>query len=293
MSRDFNPNRKGPMTADTDQHEKTAAVAAPFVELRSIEKRFGPVPILNGIDLAVARGEVVVIIGPSGSGKSTILRCIALLEAIQGGTISVDGVTIGSAARDAIDQTRLRQIRQEIGMVFQAFNLFPHLTVLENVTLAPKLVRGVRAGEAETHARALLERVGLADKVDQYPARLSGGQQQRAAIARALAMRPQVMLFDEVTSALDPELVGEVLSVMRQLADEGMTMIAVTHEMGFARDVADRVVFIDHGRVVEAGTPDQIFGAPREKRTQDFLRQLTEREFGTGKRRRNLRKLQG
>lgn len=281
------------MTADTDQREKTAGVAAPFVELHSVEKRFGAVPILNGIDLTVARGEVVVIIGPSGSGKSTILRCIALLEAIQGGTISVDGVTIGSASLDAIDRTRLRQIRQEIGMVFQAFNLFPHLTVLENVTLAPKLVRGVRAGEAEAHARALLERVGLADKVDQYPARLSGGQQQRAAIARALAMRPQVMLFDEVTSALDPELVGEVLSVMRQLADEGMTMIAVTHEMGFARDVADRVAFIDHGRVVEAGTPDQIFGAPREKRTQDFLRQLTERELGTGKRRRNHQKLQG
>lgn len=293
MSPSLDQNRKGPMTADTDQREKTAGAAAPFVELRGIEKRFGAVPILNGIDLAVARGEVVVIIGPSGSGKSTILRCIALLEAIQGGTISVDGVTIASASPGAVDRARLKQIRQEIGMVFQAFNLFPHLTVLENVTLAPRLVRGVRAGEAETHARALLERVGLADKVDQYPARLSGGQQQRAAIARALAMRPQVMLFDEVTSALDPELVGEVLSVMRQLADEGMTMISVTHEMGFARDVADRVFFIDHGRVVEAGTPDQIFGAPREKRTQDFLRQLTERELGTGKRRRNLRKQQG
>lgn len=293
MSLGLNPNRRGSMTTGTDKHEKTAAAAAPFVELHGVEKRFGTVPILNGIDFTVARGEVVVIIGPSGSGKSTILRCIALLEAIQGGTISIDGVTIGSASTDGIDRTRLRQIRQEIGMVFQAFNLFPHLTVLENVTLAPKLVRGVRAGEAEMHARALLERVGLADKVDQYPARLSGGQQQRAAIARALAMRPQVMLFDEVTSALDPELVGEVLSVMRQLADEGMTMISVTHEMGFARDVADRVFFIDHGRVVEAGTPDRIFGAPREKRTQDFLRQLTERELGTGKHRRNLRKPQG
>lgn len=293
MSRRLTPNREDLMIADTEQHEQADGGAAPFVELRGVEKRFGAVPILNGIDLTVARGEVVVIIGPSGSGKSTILRCIALLEAIQAGTISVDGVTIGSASPGAIDRTRLGLIRQEIGMVFQAFNLFPHLTVLENVTLAPKLVRGVRAGEADTDARALLERVGLADKVDQYPARLSGGQQQRAAIARALAMRPQVMLFDEVTSALDPELVGEVLSVMRQLADEGMTMISVTHEMGFARDVADRVVFIDHGRVVEAGTPDQVFGAPREKRTQDFLRQLTERELGTGKRRRNHGKLQG
>lgn len=291
MSANSNSAR-GQMNASAGLHPPSGATASPFVELRGVRKSFGTVPVLNGIDLTVARGEVVVIIGPSGSGKSTILRCIALLEAIQGGSISVDGVTISSAAGEPSDRATLKRIRQEIGMVFQAFNLFPHLTVLENVTLAPRLVRGASSSEADAQARALLDRVGLSDKVDQYPARLSGGQQQRAAIARALAMRPKVMLFDEVTSALDPELVGEVLSVMRQLADEGMTMISVTHEMGFARDVADRVFFMDHGRVVEQGTPEDIFGAPREKRTQDFLRQLSERELGTGERRHSSKPVQ-
>lgn len=260
----------------------------PFVALRDVQKQFGETEVLRGIDLSVRQGEVVVIIGPSGSGKSTILRCIALLEPIQGGTISVDGALISAGTGgDAVNRSVTRRIRQEIGMVFQAFNLFPHLTVIDNITLAPRLVRGMARDDAEKLARDLLDQVGLADKADQYPARLSGGQQQRAAIARALAMKPQVILFDEVTSALDPELVGEVLRVMRQLADEGMTMVSVTHEMGFARDVADRVVFMDHGRVVEEGTPDHVFGEPKEKRTQDFLRQLTERELGTGNRRRH------
>lgn len=259
--------------------------ARPFVEMRGVQKSFGPVVVLRGIDLTVRQGEVVVIIGPSGSGKSTILRSIALLEPIDAGTLAVDGRVIASGRAADVDHAALRSIRQEIGMVFQAFNLFPHLTVRENVMLAPRLVKRMSVAEADALARGLLDQVGLADKADEHPARLSGGQQQRAAIARALAMKPQVMLFDEVTSALDPELVGEVLRVMRQLADEGMTMITVTHEMGFARDVGDRVVFMDHGRVVEEGPPEEVFGAPREKRTQDFLRQLTERELGTGNRR--------
>jgi len=276
------------MNAATQGIPMTNTETAPFVAMRGVEKSFGSTPVLRGIDLNVTKGEVVVVIGPSGSGKSTILRCIALLEPIQQGTITVDGTTISAGTQaPPPDRAAVRQIRQEIGMVFQAFNLFPHLTVLQNITLAPRLVRNLSATEAEALARTLLDQVGLADKADQYPARLSGGQQQRAAIARALAMKPQVMLFDEVTSALDPELVGEVLRVMRQLADEGMTMVSVTHEMGFARDVADRVVFMDHGRVVEEGTPDEVFGAPKEKRTQDFLRQLTERELGTGNRRRH------
>ncbi len=271
--------------ASDHPREGASTPARPFVEMRGVEKSFGPIPVLRGIDLTVRQGEVVVIIGPSGSGKSTILRTIALLEPIQAGTIAVDGSVIASGVPGGIDRAVLRNIRQEIGMVFQSFNLFPHLTVRENVTLAPRLVKRMSAGQADTLARSLLAQVGLSDKIDQHPARLSGGQQQRAAIARALAMKPQVMLFDEVTSALDPELVGEVLRVMRALADEGMTMVSVTHEMGFARDVADRVVFMDQGRVVEEGRPDQVFGSPREKRTQDFLRQLTEREFGTGARR--------
>lgn len=259
----------------------------PFLEMRAVEKSFGPTPVLQGIDLTVQQGEVMVIIGPSGSGKSTILRCIALLEKVNAGSIAVGGMVINSGRPEQIDRGGLKRVRQEIGMVFQAFNLFPHLTVKENITLAPRLTKGASRSAADDLAATLLDQVGLTDKADEHPSRLSGGQQQRAAIARALAMRPQVMLFDEVTSALDPELVGEVLRVMRALADEGMTMISVTHEMGFARDVADRVVFMDHGRVVEEGSPEAVFGSPKEKRTQDFLRQLTERELGTGNRRRS------
>lgn len=253
-----------------------------FLEISQLEKRFGEMRVLRGVDMSVARGEAVVIIGPSGSGKSTLLRCVCLLEQIQGGHIAVEGVPISSGGEDApaIDRSAVKRMRQEIGMVFQAFNLFPHLTVRENITLAPRRVRGMGRDEADELARDLLARVGLSDKVDVHPARLSGGQQQRAAIARALAMRPQIMLFDEVTSALDPELVGEVLGVMRDLADDGMTMLVVTHEMGFAREVADRVIFMDQGSIVEEGGPDQVFGAPAEDRTREFLSRLLEREHG-------------
>jgi len=254
------------------------------VGLRGVWKRFGELEVLRGIDVEVSPGEVVVIIGPSGSGKSTLLRCVALLERIERGTIEIEGVPIavGSEERGRKpDRATIHRMRQEIGMVFQSFNLFPHLTVLENVTLAPRRVRGLSREEAETQARELLARVGLSDKANEHPARLSGGQQQRAAIARALAMRPQIMLFDEVTSALDPELVGEVLRVMRQLAKGGMTMLVVTHEMGFARDVADRVIFMNDGMVVEEGGPEAMFTQPREARTRAFLSQLLEREHGT------------
>ncbi len=253
------------------------------VALRGLWKRFGALEVLRGIDLEVAPGEVVVVIGPSGSGKSTLLRCVCLLEPIQRGEIEVEGVPIAAGAEKHArkpDKATVRRMRQEIGMVFQSFNLFPHLTVLENVTLAPRRVRKMSREKAEDQAKALLERVGLRDKANEHPSRLSGGQQQRAAIARALAMRPRVMLFDEVTSALDPELVGEVLRVMRQLAREGMTMMVVTHEMGFARDVADRVIFMDEGLIVEEGTPDLMFTDPGEPRTRAFLSQLLERERG-------------
>jgi ABC-type polar amino acid transport system ATPase subunit len=253
----------------------------PFVELRRIHKRFGALEVLNGVDLKVAQGEVVVIIGPSGSGKSTLLRCVCLLEPIQRGEIAVEGVLISVGPEDGQgrkpDKAAVRRMRQEIGMVFQSFNLFPHLSVLDNIMLAPHKVRGLSREEAEKQARELLARVGLSDKANEHPSRLSGGQQQRAAIARALAMRPQVMLFDEVTSALDPELVGEVLRVMRQLAQEGMTMLVVTHEMGFARDVADRVIFMDAGLIVEEGKPDVMFKLPTQVRTRAFLSQLLER----------------
>jgi len=251
-----------------------------FVALKGVWKSFGDLKVLRGIDLAVTKGEVVVIIGPSGSGKSTLLRCVCLLEAIQRGEIEVEGVPIAVGTAEAErrpDKPTVKRMRQEIGMVFQSFNLFPHLTVLENVTLAPRRVRGLSSAEAEQQARELLARVGLSDKAGEHPSRLSGGQQQRAAIARALAMRPQIMLFDEVTSALDPELVGEVLRVMRQLAQEGMTMLVVTHEMGFARDVADRVIFMDQGVIVEEDIPDVFFTNPREMRTRAFLRQLLDR----------------
>jgi len=235
------------------------------ISLRGVSKRYGDVVALEGIDLDVAKGEVVVCIGPSGSGKSTLLRCVNGLEEADEGTVELEGERV-EVLRPDIDR-----LRAEVGMVFQHFHLFPHLTALENVALAPRLVRGKPRAEAERHAVALLERVGVADKRDVHPEMLSGGQKQRVAIARALAMEPIAMLFDEPTSALDPEMVGEVLGVMRQLAGEGMTMLVASHEMGFAREVAHRVLFLDHGRIVEAGTPAQIFDSPREERTRTFL----------------------
>ena len=236
-----------------------------MIQIRDLHKSFGAVHVLRGIDLDIAEREVVCVIGPSGSGKSTMLRCINRLEEPTSGTIDVDG------ARVSAPDANLDAIRARMGMVFQQFNLFSHKTALGNVMLAPRSVRKLSAADAEKIGRDKLARVGLADKADSYPAQLSGGQQQRVAIARALAMEPTVMLFDEPTSALDPELVGEVLAVMKQLASEGMTMVVVTHEMGFAREVADRVVFMDGGVVVEHGAPNQLFGAPREARTQEFL----------------------
>jgi ABC-type polar amino acid transport system ATPase subunit len=266
--------------ATVDRAASTAAASAPFVRLEGVWKRFGPLEVLRGIHLDVRQGEVVVLIGPSGSGKSTLLRCVCLLEPIQRGEIQIEGVPIavGSEERGKKpDKGTIRRMRQEIGMVFQSFNLFPHLTAKQNIALAPRRVRGLSRTAADALAHELLARVGLSDKADEHPSRLSGGQQQRAAIARALAMRPQVMLFDEITSALDPELVGEVLRVMRQLANEGMTMLVVTHEMGFARDVADRVIFMDQGMIVEEDAPEVIFTRPEKGRTQAFLRQLLER----------------
>jgi ABC-type polar amino acid transport system ATPase subunit len=253
------------------------------VVVRSIVKAFKTLTVLNGISLTVESGQVFVIIGPSGSGKSTLLRCIAMLEEIQRGEILVEGVLISRGIEEPgprPNRTDVHRMREEIGMVFQSFNLFPHMTVLQNVALAPRLVRKIPRPEAEAQVTEILVRVGLEDKLGEYPGRLSGGQQQRAAIARALAMRPKVMLFDEVTSALDPELVGEVLRVMRELARQGMTMIVVTHEMGFARDVADQVVFMDRGLIVESGPPGTLFTDPREPRTRAFLRKLLEREGG-------------
>jgi polar amino acid transport system ATP-binding protein len=236
------------------------------VRLEGVHKSFGDNHVLRGIDLTVARGEVLVVIGPSGSGKSTLLRCVNLLEPIDEGEVFFDGAEITRKGAD------VSAVRQQIGMVFQQFNLFPHLTVMDNLTLAARRIRRRPRAEAEQRARTLLERVGLAEKAGQHPHQLSGGQQQRVAIARALMMEPHVMLFDEVTSALDPELVGEVLIVMRDLAREGMTMIVVTHEMQFAREVGDRVVFMDEGRIVEEGEPTSVLDRPREERTKRFLR---------------------
>ena len=238
-----------------------------IVEMQHIFKNFGLVTILKDFNLSLRQGEKVVIIGPSGSGKSTVLRCINCLEPIQGGKIVFEG-------REITQKTDLSVLRTKIGMVFQHFNLFPHKTVLENVIEAPVIVRKTPKDEAEKAAMILLERVGLADKCDSYPKELSGGQKQRVAIARALAMDPQIMLFDEPTSALDPELVGEVLSVMKRLAEDGMTMIVVTHEMAFAKEVADRVLFMDQGVIVEEGVPKDIFENPTHKRTQAFLQRI-------------------
>jgi polar amino acid transport system ATP-binding protein len=246
-----------------------------MVKAESVHKSFGRLEVLKGIDLEVGRGEVMCLLGPSGSGKSTFLRCINHLEKINAGRLSVDGQLVGyRQAGDKLHELHERDVarhRAEIGMVFQHFNLFPHMTALENVTLAPMKVLDVPRDQARKRGRQLLERVGLAEKVDTYPVALSGGQQQRVAIARALAMQPKLMLFDEPTSALDPELVGEVLDAMRELAREGMTMIVVTHEIGFAREVADTVVFMDGGVVVEAGPPADVLGNPRHERTRSFL----------------------
>jgi polar amino acid transport system ATP-binding protein len=249
-----------------------------MIEIRDLHKRFGSVEVLKGIDLDIEAGKVVVVIGPSGSGKSTLLRCINHLERPDGGYVRVGGEFVGyRVVGDRLHEVREQDLcaaRAAIGMVFQRFNLFQNMTVLDNVTLAPRLARGVDGQEAERKAMALLERVGLAGKKDRYPNRLSGGEQQRVAIARALAMEPRVMLFDEATSALDPELVGEVLDVMRGLARDGMTMVVVTHEISFARDVADEVVFMDGGVVAERGPPSQVLQAPREARTREFLARL-------------------
>jgi polar amino acid transport system ATP-binding protein len=247
--------------------------AEPMLKLEGVEKSFGDLRVLAGIDLEVGKGEVVCVIGPSGSGKSTLLRCINLLEPPEKGEIFLEGRDIckGPDSGEGEGGWHIDFVRQRVGIVFQQFNLFPHKSAIENVSLAPRTVLRLGEGEARTKAATLLKRVGLAEKLDEYPERLSGGQQQRVAIARALAMDPHVMLFDEVTSALDPELIKEVLDVMRELADEGMTMIVVTHEMAFARDVADRVIFMDEGRVVEQGKPKDVLENPKEERTKRFL----------------------
>lgn len=236
-----------------------------MIEVKNLEKSFGKNHVLRGINETINEGEVVCIIGPSGSGKSTFLRCLNLLEQPTSGEVILDGEKINAPDRD------IDKIREKLGMVFQNFNLFPHMSVLNNITMAPIKVKGQARGEAEAEARRLLDVVGLLDKAEAYPSSLSGGQKQRVAIARALAMKPEIMLFDEPTSALDPEMVGEVLAVMKQLAEDGMTMVIVTHEMGFAREVADRVLFIDGGVILEQGTPEEIFGNPQNERTQTFL----------------------
>jgi polar amino acid transport system ATP-binding protein len=240
----------------------------PLLEFDHVDKYFGETHVLKQVSLDIEDGDVTVVIGPSGSGKSTLLRCANRLEEIQGGEIRLDGESISDPDAD------INLLRQRIGMVFQSFNLFPHKTAMENVTLAPRKVRGVPDEEARGRAEELLEQVGLLDQANSYPNQLSGGQQQRVAIARALAMDPRVMLFDEVTSALDPELVGEVLEVMRTLADDGMTMMVVTHEMGFAREVGDRIVLMADGRIVETGEPKQFFESPETERGQRFLSKL-------------------
>lgn len=247
-----------------------------MVEISNVHKFFGELHVLQGVSLAVEEGEVCAILGPSGSGKSTLLRCVNVLEEIQAGSITVDGRLMGFRRDDSgrlhdLSSKELAASRTRIGMVFQRFNLFPHMTALQNVAEAPIQVKGLSKNEAVSKASDLLKRVGLGDRIDHYPAQLSGGQQQRVAIARALAMDPDLMLFDEPTSALDPELVGEVLAVMKDLAKSGMTMMVVSHEMGFAREVADHVVFMDEGQIVEQGPPTEVFDRPRSERTRDFL----------------------
>lgn len=239
-----------------------------MIYVRNLHKHFGKLEVLKGINCHIKAREVVVVIGPSGSGKSTFLRCINLLEQPTDGEIIVDGFNLTDP------KTNINKVREEVGMVFQHFNLFPHMTALQNVALALELVRKMPKDQAESVAVDMLEKVGLKEKASNYPAQLSGGQQQRVAIARALAMKPKVMLFDEPTSALDPEMVGEVLAVMKELAHEGMTMVVVSHEMGFAREVGDRVIFMDEGNIVEEGTPDQVFGSPQHQRTISFLSKI-------------------
>ena len=238
-----------------------------MIKIKNLKKSFGDLHVLKGIDLEIAEREVVVIIGPSGSGKSTLLRCINFLEVPTAGTVTVDNIPMDS-------EKNINAVREEVGMVFQRFNLFPHMTVLDNITLAPMKVRKIERSRAEIRAQELLDRVGLGNKADAYPNQLSGGQQQRVAIARALAMQPKVMLFDEPTSALDPEMVGEVLDVMKKLAESGMTMVIVTHEMGFAREVGTRLLFVDGGYIVEQGKPKEVFENPKEERTKLFLSKI-------------------
>jgi polar amino acid transport system ATP-binding protein len=256
------------MTAETPAVSDFGRSASEALRIEGVHKSFGKLEVLRGIDLTLAEHEVVCLIGASGSGKSTLLRCVNLLEPIAAGRILVDGQEITARGVD------VDRVRRSIGIVFQSYNLFPHMTVRDNVTLGPRKARRLSRAEADADAGQLLERFGLADKRDEYPDRLSGGQQQRVAIARALAMQPRLLLLDEVTSALDPELVAEVLDVIRELADGGMTMLIATHEMGFARDVAHRVCFLDAGRILEEGPPDRLFGAPREERTRQFLQRI-------------------
>jgi polar amino acid transport system ATP-binding protein len=255
----------------------------PMLEIAGLHKRFGAIEVLRDVSLAVSPGEVVVVIGPSGSGKTTLLRCTNLLEEYERGTIMIDGEPIGyriegrSGRRSRMSEREIARARERIGMVFQSFNLFPHMNVLQNIVAAPVRVKRIERRQAEARARELLAMVGLSDKAAEYPIRLSGGQQQRVAIARALAMDPKIMLFDEVTSALDPELVGEVLAAMQQLASDGMTMVVVTHEMSFARDIADRIVFMDGGVIVEEGKPDHLLFAPQTERVRAFLKRYNDR----------------
>ncbi|TRY27073.1 amino acid ABC transporter ATP-binding protein [Brevibacillus sp. LEMMJ03] len=245
-----------------------------MIVISNLHKRFGDLHVLKGVSLTVEKGKVVVIIGPSGSGKTTLLRCLNALELPTEGSVQIGEVKLDFSARGKVDKAEIARLRRQTGMVFQSYNLFPHMTALQNVMEGPVTVKKENPDSARAKAVSLLTKVGLADKLDHYPAQLSGGQQQRVGIARALAMDPQVMLFDEPTSALDPELVGEVLKVMKELALEGMTMVVVTHEMAFARDVADEVIFMDQGVIVEHGTPEQLFTRPREERTRQFLQLL-------------------
>ena len=238
-----------------------------MIQITDLQKYYGNLHVLKGVNLTIAEQEVLVIIGPSGCGKSTLLRCMNFLEEPTSGTVTIDGVVLKN------DES-INDVRKEVGMVFQRFNLFPHMTVLENLMLAPMKVRGVDKAEAEATAKIYLEKVGMADKANNYPEQLSGGQQQRVAIARALCMKPKVMLFDEPTSALDPEMINEVLDVMKALANEGMTMVVVTHEMGFAREVGDRVIFLFEGNILEEGTPEEIFSNAKEERTKSFLSKI-------------------
>ena len=280
------PVRSGASGATAGTPAGAGGPDRPLVRALNVHKAFHGTEVLKGIDLDVARGEVVCLLGPSGSGKTTFLRCINLLERIDGGRIWVDGELMGYAEKGGqlyeLPDKLIAAQRREIGMVFQRFNLFPHMTAIGNIMEAPVLVRGAAKDKAQARARQLLERVGLGDRADAYPGQLSGGQQQRVAIARALAMDPKLMLFDEPTSALDPELVGDVLAVMRELARDGMTMIVVTHEMGFAREVADRVVFMDGGVVVEQGPPREVIGNPRHERTRAFLSRMRDEPSAGG-----------